>query len=182
VGQVIDVVVGSTNPTKVGASQRVFARLGLARVIGMDVPSGVSPQPIGMAETAAGARTRADQALRARAADGARFGVGLEGGVELLPDGRGYLIGVAVIVREDGVRWEAVGPRLWLPPAAVDAVRHGEELGPVIDRLSGLEEAKTGIGAIGWLTGGLVDREQSWVVTLACAAAPLFHPYLYPGT
>jgi inosine/xanthosine triphosphatase len=173
----LDVVVGSTNPTKVGAVRTVFGRLGWTRVGGVAVPSGVSPQPLGAEETWEGATTRARNAL---AAARAAIGVGLEGGVELHRDGSGWLVGAAVILTADGRALGAWGPKLWLPPAAVEAVRAGEELGPVIDRLSGLTEAKAGIGAIGWLTAGLVTREASWVVALACAAAPLFHPTLYP--
>jgi inosine/xanthosine triphosphatase len=171
-----DVAVGSQNPTKVGAAKTVFDRLGLSDVLALAVPSGVPEQPIGLEETRVGAINRARSA---RAQTGARYGVGLEGGAELLPDGTAWLIGVAVIADETRLL-TAVGPRLWLPPKAAEALRAGEELGPIIDRLSGMAEAKTGIGAIGWLTDNLVERQASWVVTLACAAAPLFHPDLYP--
>ena len=171
-----DVAVGSTNPTKAGAVWTVFQALGYSAISAVAVPSGVAAQPIGLAETFRGAENRARNALTATRA---RYGVGLEGGVDLAEDGTGWLIGAAVIVAEDSGRWHAWGPRLLLPAAAVDAIREGEELGPVIDRLSGLTEAKAGIGAIGWLTGGLVSRESSWVTALACAAAPLFHAALY---
>lgn len=171
-----DVAVGSRNPTKVGASVTVFSRLGLARVIDVDVPSGVRVQPIGMAETRAGAENRAYRALETT---GARYGVGLEGGVDLLEDGTAWLTGVAAVTDREGRLLWAVGPRLYLPPAVTEAISAGEELGPVMDRLSGVQDSKTGVGAIGWLTGSLVDREQSWVVTLACAVAPLLHPGEY---
>lgn len=119
-----------------------------------------------------------NRAHHARTLTGARIGVGMEGGVDVSPDGAGWLIGVAAVVVSSRVLL-GHGPRLLLPPAAVSAVLQGEELGPVIDRLSGLTEAKAGIGAIGWLTGGLVSREASWVVALSAAIAPLFHPALY---
>lgn len=175
--------VGSTNPTKVGAAETVFARLGVHRVAGLQVSSDVSVQPLGVEETRRGAVMRALHAQelgRARGVMGTdtAVGVGLEGGVERAPDGSGWLIGVACIVI-DGQVLVGYGPRLLLPPVAVAAVEAGEELGPVIDRLSGLTEAKAGIGAIGWLTSGLVSREASWVVALGAAAAPLFHPDLY---
>jgi inosine/xanthosine triphosphatase len=177
----VRVVVGSTNPTKVRAAEQVFARLGHYAVQALAVPSHVPVQPLGVEETRRGALQRGQHA-RARARSqfgvGVGVGVGMEGGVDITPDGRGWLIGIAAIVEADRVLI-GHGPRLLLPPEAVAAVVAGEELGPVIDRLSGLTEAKAGIGAIGWLTGGLVSREASWVVALAAAAAPLFHPGFY---
>ncbi|MGC8487320.1 MAG: DUF84 family protein [Clostridia bacterium] len=173
----VRVVVGSTNPTKVRAAEQVFARLGHYAVQALAVPSDVPVQPLGVEETRRGAVQRGQHA-RARTGSQFAVGVGMEGGVDITPDGRGWLIGIAAIVEVDRVLI-GHGPRLLLPPEAVAAVVAGEELGPVIDRLSGLTEAKAGIGAIGWLTGGLVSREASWVVALAAAAAPLFHPGFY---
>jgi inosine/xanthosine triphosphatase len=171
-----DVAVGSTNPTKVSAVRVVFSRLELPRLAVLAVPSGVREQPLGIAETRAGAENRAH---RARTTSGARYGVGLEGGVDLWPDGSAWLTGVAAVETDDGRLLWALGPQMRLPPPAAEALAAGGELGPIIDGLSGLQEAKAGIGAIGWLTGGLVPRQQSWIVALACAVAPLFHPDLY---
>jgi inosine/xanthosine triphosphatase len=172
----VGAAVGSLNPTKVGAARTVMARLGCDRVEGVAVPSGVPEQPIGWDETRRGAEQRA---RLAQAGLGARYGIGMEGGVLFTDAGEAWLMGIAVLIGPDGHVHTGYGPRLLLPPAAADALRGGAELGPVIDGLSGLSEAKTGVGAIGWLTGNLVAREQSWVVALACAAAPLFHPGLY---
>lgn len=173
-----EVGVGSTNPTKVRAAESVFSRLGFHRVAAWPVSSDVPAQPLGREETRRGAVMRA---LHAQEESGARMGVGMEGGVARSPDGREWLIGVAAII-VDGRVLVGYGPQLLLPPTVMAAVEAGEELGPVIDRLSGLTEAKAGIGAIGWLTGGLVSREASWVVALGAAAAPLFHPDLYRGS
>ncbi|MCL8207002.1 MAG: DUF84 family protein [Actinomycetia bacterium] len=167
------VAVGSANPTKVDATRRVFARLWPdARVEAVAVPSGVRPQPIGWAETRRGALQRA---RRARAAAAAAVGVGLEGGVVFDRAGRGWLVGVAAVVGPGVFVGTAAGPTVPLPPPIAEAVRRGEELAPVMEAWTG-EAARVGPGAIGWLTGGFVTREASWVVTLAAAAAPLFHP------
>ena len=175
-GHAVDAAVGSMNPTKVGAAGTVLGRLGCRQVVGVAVPSGVPDQPVGWSETQHRAVNRA---RAAREALGARFGVGMEGGVLLRRDGTAWLMGVAVILTPEGRVLTGYGPQLLLPPAASEALRDGEELGPVIDRLSGLSEAKAGVGAIGWLTGNLVAREPSWVVALACAAAPLIRPAFY---
>ena len=167
--------VGSLNPTKVNAAVKVFARLAPETAVeAVAVPSGVRDQPLGWAETTRGAFNRAEAA---RQALGAGWGVGLEGGVVLTEEG-GWLMGVAAVVARSG-RWHARGGTVLLPPRVAERVRAGEELGPVVDDITGLHEAKTGMGAIGWLTGGLVLREASWVDTLARAMAPLVHPEWY---
>lgn len=166
------VAVGSENPTKVAATRRVFARLWPdARIVPVAVASGVRPQPVGLAETRRGAVNRARRA-RSR---GAAVGVGLEGGVVFDRAGRGWLVGVAAVVGPGPFFGTAVGPTVPLPPPVAEAVRRGAELAPVMEAWTG-EAARVGPGAIGWLTGGFVTREDSWVVTLAAAAAPLFHP------
>lgn len=169
------VAVGSLNPTKVNAAARVLAHLAPGSAVqGVAVASGVRDQPLGWAETTCGAVVRA---TRAREALSAPYGIGLEGGV-LLTKRAGWLMGVAAVAAPSGL-WQARGGTIRLPPIMVERVRAGEELGPVVDELTGLTEAKAGMGAIGWLTGGLVLREDSWVDTLARALAPLVHPEWY---
>ena len=169
------VAVGSMNPTKVNAAVQVFFALAPdAAVRAVAVASGVREQPLGWEETTRGAFNRAQAARRAL---GGAWGVGLEGGVVFTEDD-GWLMGVAAVVAPSG-NWHARGGTVLLPPEVVERVRAGEELGPVVDDITGLHEAKTGMGAIGWLTGGLVLREASWVDTLARAMAPLVHPDYY---
>ncbi|HUG56308.1 MAG TPA: DUF84 family protein, partial [Candidatus Limnocylindrales bacterium] len=73
--------VGSTNPAKLDAVRRALARLAPGCAVeGYRVDPGVGPQPLGDAETRAGAETRARGAL---AASGADVAFGLEGGALL---------------------------------------------------------------------------------------------------
>ena len=79
------VAVGSTNGVKVKAVAAVIHRLDAsAEVLGVEVDSGVSDQPLGDAETIAGAVRRARAAQQMADAD---LGVGLEGGVSERPEG-----------------------------------------------------------------------------------------------
>lgn len=76
------IVVASTNPVKVQATQRGFGQMLSGddwRVQGVSIESGVSDQPIGHAETLRGARHRALGALDAHPT--ADYTVGIEGGV-----------------------------------------------------------------------------------------------------
>ena len=76
------VAVGSKNPVKVAAVRKAFFQAFPDRVlvcVGHDVPSGVSDQPWGHAETSRGAFQRANGAMVMH--QGADYAVGLEGGV-----------------------------------------------------------------------------------------------------
>lgn len=170
------IAVGSTNPAKVGAAQAMLGRaFPDCRVIPADVASGVPDQPIGAAQTATGARRRALGALAA--VPGAQLGLGLEGGME--PGG--HLINCCAVAGADGRRNLAWGVRFPLPPAVVARVLNGDELGPVMDAVSGIPQSKQKLGAVGILTDGLFHREEMWQGPIACALMPFLHPELYPG-
>ena len=65
----LSVAVGSLNPVKVSSARLALERAGFDFALqGVEVPSGVAEQPIGLEEIARGARQRA---LNARAALGA---------------------------------------------------------------------------------------------------------------
>lgn len=167
------IAAGSTNPAKTSAVRAVCVRaFPGCTVIERETRSGVREQPIGAAETAQGARARAAAALAA----GADLGVGLEGGV----DEEGCLINAVAIAGADGRENLAWGVRFPLPPEVVRRVLAGEELGPVMDALSGIAQSKQKLGAVGILTRGLYTRTELWQGPLACALAPFLHPALYP--
>lgn len=170
------IAVGSTNPAKTSAVKAMCERaFPGCTVIGVEVPSGVPEQPIGEEQTSTGARNRARAALGTVA--GARMGVGLEGGVD--PDGS--LINSVALVEAGGRENLTWGVRFPLPPSVVARVLRGEELGPVMDEVSGKTESKKHLGAVGILTNGLFTRAEMWQGPLACALMPFLHPELYPA-
>ena len=62
----LSVAVGSLNPVKVGSARLALERAGFDFTLqGVAVPSGVAEQPIGLEESARGARQRALNARRA---------------------------------------------------------------------------------------------------------------------
>jgi inosine/xanthosine triphosphatase len=172
----LSVAVGSLNPVKVGSARMALERAGFDFTLqGVAVPSGVAEQPLGVEECVRGARQRA---RNARAALGATWGVGMEGGVEFDGAGNAWLIGVVAIVtpeRESVAR----GGQLLLPPRVAARMRAGDELGPVMDELLGTSNIKQGLGAIGYLTGGLITREAAFFDCFSRALGPLLHPALY---
>jgi inosine/xanthosine triphosphatase len=172
------VIVGSANPVKVAAVQAVLNRATPGLVVqGIAVPSGVPDQPVGDEETQAGARQRAIAALAA--VPEASLGVGLEGGVVELPSGQLRTCAWAVVVDRDGR--EGVGGSLSMPlPERVAArIRGGEELGHAMDAEARTTGTKTGRGAVGILTAGLVDRQRAYEPMVAYALAPWLAPELF---
>ncbi|MBM7114774.1 inosine/xanthosine triphosphatase [Archangium primigenium] len=168
------ILVGSTNPAKTDAVKHVceqaFPGCG---VRGIDVPSGVRAQPIGEPETALGARNRARAALASDPE--ARMALGLEGGLSEA----GELINCVVLVARDGRENVTWGVRFPLPPAIAARSLGGEELGTVMDEVSGLTGSKRKLGAVGILTQGLYTRAEMWKGPVACVLMPWLHPELY---
>jgi inosine/xanthosine triphosphatase len=166
------IVVGSTNPVKIGAVRAVLGRVAPQAVVeGIAVPSSVPDQPWGDEETIRGAATRARGALDAGAAR-ADLAVGLEGGVVETADGGLRTCAWAAAVSRDGRT--AVGGSLAmpLPPAVAALVRDGLELGAAMDRIAGAHDTKRGPGAVGLLTAGLVDRQRAYEMLVTYALAP----------
>lgn len=176
------VLVGSHNPVKIGAVEDVFtAHFEAPTVVGMDVDSGVPAQPVGD-ETFAGAQQRALSLVRRNAEEGlgAAFCVGLEGGITLLAD-RWWAFGVICLADSAGRCGFGVSPLFELPPGIEKSLLGGEELGHVIDRLSGDQGSKQKGGAISFLTHGRVTRRQLYAQGLTMALVPFLNPELYPS-
>jgi len=166
------VAVGSTNPVKVAATERIVEDVfeGAQAVVSVAVDSGVSEQPTGRRETVTGAENRAARALEAE--PDAAYGVGIEGGVADLADRPGlYLIMWAAVTDGETIE-RGGGPSLRLPDDIAERVRDGEELGPVLDDVLDTEGVKERAGAAGVLTGNAIDRESALAHAVAGAVGP----------
>ncbi|HZP96918.1 MAG TPA: inosine/xanthosine triphosphatase [Candidatus Limnocylindria bacterium] len=168
--------VGSTNPAKLEAVHRALARLAPGCAVeGVAVPSGVGAQPMGDAQTRAGAFARARAALTRTDAD---IGIGLEGGVIFEGD-LPWLVSWVAVVDRAGARGEASGLRMPLPPSATAGLRAGAELGDLVDALFDVHLSKQRAGAVGLLTEGFVSRTDAFADLVAMACAPFLRPDLY---
>lgn len=174
------VLVGSENPVKIAAVRDAFEPyFPGVEVIGLPVPSGVPAQPMGD-ETFAGAENRARALVARNAAEGlgASYCVGLEGGVAQL-HGRWFAFGVLCIADTSGRLAFGLSPLFEMPPAMAADVLAGEELGDVVDRLSGDHNSKQKGGAIAFLTRGRVDRRTLYAQGLAMALIPFLNEAMY---
>lgn len=174
------VLVGSANPVKIGAVRDAFEPyFPGVEVLGLPVEPGVPAQPVGE-ETFTGAenRARALVALNAGEGLGASFCVGLEGGISQM-HGRWFAFGVLCIADAAGRLGFGLSPLFEMPPAMLADVLAGEELGHVVDRLSGDHNSKQKGGAIAFLTRGRVDRRTLYAQGLAMALAPFLNQEMY---
>jgi len=163
------VAVGSRNPVKVEAVEGLLGERA-GRVRAVEVDPGVPEQPFGVEETLTGARNRARRALSAGEAD---LGVGIEGGVADLEGPHDLSLVMWAAVSDGTTTGTGRGPAIALPTAVADRIRDGEELGPVMDDVTGERGIARGRGAAGVLTGGLIDREAALRTAVAGAFGPV---------
>ncbi len=171
----LKISVGSTNPVKLNATAEAFELInGEAEVIKLDVDSEVSDQPSTDEEAIEGAKIRAEKSIKKGDYD---FGVGLEGSVADSKYGM-FLTGWAYLINSES-SYLGGGGRLLLPEPIAERVRGGEELGPVMDEVTGKKEVKEGPGAIGIFTDGIITRQQAYRDAIIFALASYLNPELY---
>ncbi len=175
------VVVASGNPVKIQATLNAFSRMfapSRFEVDGATVISGVGAQPMSDAETLRGAERRA-LAAEEQVPD-ADFWVGIEGGVE---ESNGELLAFAwVVVRSAGFSARSRSGSFVLPAPVSDLVRAGKELGEADDIVFGRRNSKQKEGALGLLTGKVIDRRELYQHAILLALVPFKSSELYTGS
>ncbi len=151
------VAVGSTNPVKINAVKKTFDTFFNedVEVTGFNINPGVPSQPIGI-QTMIGAFKRALESQKLASSD---YGVGIEGGISLLW-GRWYAFGFVAIIDRYGKISTGTTGWFQLPEKILKSVLSGNELGTVMDRISGIVGSKYKSGAIGYLTNAVVTRQD----------------------
>ncbi len=187
------VIVASQNPVKIRAVQEGFTRMFPGEVFdfqGISVPSGVSAQPYSSAETLQGAYNRARNAQSQ--SPSADYWVGVEGGIEETAEAASLSAGGSAISQAAGMiafAWVVVlsarqigqgrTGMFFLPPRIADLVRQGKELGEADDIVFGRANSKQENGAVGLLTGDVIDRTSYYVQAVILALIPFRNPALY---
>lgn len=180
----LTVIVASYNPVKIEAARLGFEAMFAGETFhfqSMNVPSGVSHQPMTDAETLTGARTRAMNARSAR--PDADFWVGIEGGVERRGGGEGERMDAFawVVILGRDLTGEARTGTFQLPTEVTRLVQDGIELGHANDIVFQRSNSKQKDGAIGILTDGLVDRTAYYAHAVMLALVPFKKRELYSG-
>ncbi|MFP4589169.1 MAG: inosine/xanthosine triphosphatase [Candidatus Acetothermia bacterium] len=168
--------VGSINPVKIAATREALDLVWADPEVDFaDVDPGISDQPTTDKEAIDGSINRAQ---RASEMCGTELGVGLEGSTEETQWGM-FLTGWAAISDSHDRIHIGAGGNLQLPSNIADRIRKGEELGSIMEKITGREGVKHDIGAIGVFTGGIVTRKQAYKQALIFALSRFIRPDLY---
>lgn len=168
--------MGSTNPVKIRAVSQAFRRtFGKCEVWGIEVSSGVADMPMSFDESVKGAIKRSRAALKKLKTD---FGVGLEGGFEKTKYGT-FLSGCVAVVDKTGRVGLGNSTRILMPRLVVKKVRKGQELGEVIDEITGGKNSKQQEGATGFFTKGIIPRTKGFETATILALARFLRKELY---
>ena len=172
------IAIASKNPVKIQATLNGFQRMfphENYQVETVTIPSGVSEQPFSSQETLQGALNRARGAALAQPE--ADYWVGIEGGVE------DYGVEMAafawIVVQAKTLCGKGRTGSFFLPGQVVELVRAGHELGDADDLVFQKSNSKQKNGAIGILTGDVVDRTTLYEQAVILALVPFKNPDLY---
>lgn len=174
------VIVASTNPVKVQAARLGFERMFPNQsfdVRPLKIDSQVSDQPMSSQETLQGALNRAMAACRQ--APEAAYWVGIEGGVE--DQGSEMLAFAWIVIYTPGLTGKGRTGTFYLPHPVAELIRQGKELGEADDIVFNQSNSKQANGAIGILTGNVIDRSGLYEHAVILALVPFKNAGLYAG-
>lgn len=177
------IVVASNNPVKIQSALSGFQQMFPAESFtagGISVPSGVKEQPMTDEETLQGALNRAANASSTQPT--ADYWVGIEGGCEEKHGELWTYAWVVVLGRDpaprrqwrdvDAISGSARTAAFRLPQEVAALVRNGVELGVADDQIFGRSNSKQSNGAVGLLTGDLIDRQRYYEHAVILALIP----------
>jgi inosine/xanthosine triphosphatase len=172
------IVVASTNPVKVQAALQGFMRMFTHEefhATPLPACSDVSDQPRSDAEALQGALSRARHARQLLPT--ADYWVGIEGGIQ--DEGSDMSAFAWVVILGVDLQGKSRTGTFYLPPAVAELVRQGKELGEADDMVFNRLNSKQENGAIGILTGDVIDRMQLYQQAVILALVPFLNPDLY---
>ena len=166
--------VGTANKAKIGCVEETVSRIwpkSQHTVLPTQIVSAVAAQPMSALESEEGAKHRAEEALRLN--PDADFGVGLEGGVEKIGD-KWYECGwMVVIEKKTGRLGVGSSARFEMSSKIMKGIiEEKKELAQIMDELTGETDVRSGLGAMGILTGGHLGRLEAYSHGLIFALAP----------
>lgn len=166
------ILVGSSNPTKVNSVSQAFSFVYPDlefKVSGKRVKSGVSNQPMGEEETLMGAENRMKNLLK----NDALFYVGIEGGCALI-NKKLYAFAWVVVSDKKKVGYGKTS-LFQLPKQIQKLIESGVELGDADDKVFKRKNSKRKDGAVGILTGGLINRTKYYKEAVTLSLIPFIN-------
>ena len=174
----IKVIIASLNPVKINAVKEGFGKMFPAQTFsfhGVNVTSNVSAQPMSDSETFEGASNRASNAMKVL--PDADYWVGIEGGVE--QKGSDMEAFAWIIIKSTHGDGMARTSTFFLPDRVVELINEGKELGDADDIVFGQSNSKQQNGAVGILTGNVVDRTSYYTQAVILALIKFKNSSLY---
>ncbi len=153
------IIVGSKNPNKVEAVREVFAPLfPELEVVGFEVSSDISDQPLSMSETIRGAMNRAKNAFH-----GCDFSIGIEGGLMEVPESPGGHMQFEACILHDGKsNYLGFSGAFAVPKDVIETIKiEGLNLSDALKKHGHTDHDYIGHdqGLVGILTKGKIDRK-----------------------
>ena len=185
------IAVGSTRRPKLNAVSEAVLAFGpllgaeiTFTTCGYDVDSGVNHTPLSRDELMRGARQRVEAVAELLASKGesAPFLVGLEGGLDVVPEsGRHRVFLESWAYVSDGRRGHfGCSGSVEVPEALVEQVLvRGTELAAAVDEFAGTAGVRDAQGAWGVLTRNHITRQESLRRAVVAAFAPFYNRKLY---
>jgi inosine/xanthosine triphosphatase len=172
------IVIASKNPVKIRTTLLGFKRMFPSEefeVKGVSVPSGVSHQPMSEDETYKGAFNRVQRAKEM--CKDADFWVGIEGGVEEKDNEMRTFAWIVIMSKKEIGKGRTA--TFFLPKRVVELIKSGKELGEADDIVFGRMNSKQKNGAIGILTGDVIDRVKLYEQAVISALIPFKNKGIY---
>ncbi len=175
----LKIIVASTNPVKIKAAEEGFAAMFPQEELtikGIASKSGVGKQPMTNWQTISGALNRVNYVNQV--APKADYWIGIEGGIEEI---KGEMEVFAWVVIKDKAGRVSKGKTgtFTLPKKVVKLVKQGMELGEADDIVFSQKNSKQKTGAVGLLTGNVIDRTKYYIEAVILALIPFRNKGLY---
>ena len=137
--------------------------------------SGISDMPLSLEEVLTGAKNRAES-LKNKWIE-ADYYIGTEGGVSKI-FGKSFLFGTVYILHKSGEAHMGISPMIEVPEK-IDHLLYAEkqELGPVMDSLSGMVDIRSQNGSMGAWSNDMFTRADEFAVATKSAMSPFFNTY-----
>ncbi|MDP4039759.1 MAG: inosine/xanthosine triphosphatase [Candidatus Pacearchaeota archaeon] len=172
------VIIASKNPVKIQAVKNGFEKMFPNQefdFVGISVPSNVADQPFSNDETLLGAQNRADNS--SNEVKDADFYVGIEGGIEHVETEMEAF--AWVVIKSAGKYGKARTGTFFLPKQVVELIKEGKELGEADDIVFKHNNSKQENGAVGILTGDVIDRTKYYTEAVILSLIPFKNVDLY---
>ena len=172
------VIIASKNPIKIQSVKAGYEKMFPTQefeFIGVSVPSNVADQPMSNEETFRGAKNRAVNA--SQTIEEADFYIGIEGGIEHVDNEMQAFAWVFILA--NGKYGKSKTGTFFLPNQVMELIKAGKELGEADDIVFKRHNSKQNSGAVGILTGDLIDRTSYYTEAVILALIPFKNVELY---